>query len=162
MSVQIGGPAAVGRAHQELLTYWQSVRPPGGLPRRGDIDPSGFKRLLPCISLMDVKVSPRDYRVRLAGTALYGLFGREITGRRLGDIYPPAAAEAWRRELGAVVDGKRPAVGYHTLAWRAGAQMTVLWLRLPLAGPSGEVEMILGYDAAVGLSGEGFAEGRAA
>ena len=162
MSVQIGGASAVGRAHQELFAYWQSVRAPGCLPGRRDIDPAGFKRLLPSISLIDVERTPRDYRLRLAGTALYGLFGREITGRRLAEIYTPAAVEYWRRELNGVVDNRRPAVGYHSLAWRAGARMTVLWLRLPLAGASGEVEMVLGYDAAVGVAGEEHPEGRAA
>ena len=162
MSVQIGGPAAAGRAHQELFAYWQSARPPGRLPRRRDIDPAGFKRLLPWVSLIDVMPAPADYRVRLAGTALYGLFGREITGRRLGEIYPQAAAENWRRELGGLVERRRPAVGYHKLAWRGGANMTVLWLRLPLISESGEVEMILGYDAPVGLAGDDLSEGRAA
>ncbi len=162
MSVQIGGPAAAGRAHQELFAYWQSARAQGRLPRRKDIDPSGFRRLLPWISLIDVMPPPQDYRVRLAGTALYGLFGHEITGRRLGEIYPQAAAENWRRELGGVVERRRPAVGYHTLAWRGGANMTVLWLRLPLIDETGKVEMILGYDAAVGLAGDGRSDGRAA
>ena len=40
--------------------------------------------------------------------------------------------------------------------------MTVLWLRLPLASNGRDVDMILGYDAPVGLSGDQFSGIRAA
>ena len=38
--------------------------------------------------------SPRDYRLRLAGTGLYGVYGREITGKSLNDVYAAPAASA--------------------------------------------------------------------
>ena len=82
MAAQIGAPAAA-RAHQELFAYWASLRRGTRLPGRRDIHPEGFKRLLPTISLTDVLPGRADYRLRLAGTALHGVYGREITGRRL-------------------------------------------------------------------------------
>jgi hypothetical protein len=151
MAAQIGAPAAAARAHEELFAYWASRRNGARLPSRRDIEPGGFKRLLPTISLIDVRREPFDFRLRLAGTGLYGVYGREITGRTLSEVYNTAAADYWRVELGKVVAERRPTVGVHNLAWRGASHLSILWLRLPLAANGCDVDMILGYDAVVGL-----------
>lgn len=152
MAAQIGAPAAAARAHEEMLRYWASLRQGARLPGRHDINPGGFKRLLPTVSLIDVIPGPRpDFRIRLAGTDLYGVYGREITGRMLGDVYSSGAADYWRVELAKVVAERRPSVGVHNLAWRGASHLSILWLRLPLASDGERVDMILGYDAVVGL-----------
>ncbi|HEX5263098.1 MAG TPA: PAS domain-containing protein [Phenylobacterium sp.] len=157
MSAQIGAPGAAVRAHEELYAYWASLKEGAGLPGRGRLDPGDIKRLLPTVSLIDVLPGPRgeeapDFRMRLAGTGLYGVYGREITGRRLSEIYNSAAADYWRRELGKVVSEKRPAVGAHSLAWRGASHLSILWLRLPLASDGERVDMILGFDAVMGIT----------
>ena len=157
MAAQIGAPAAAARAHEELFAYWASLREGARLPGRRNLDPAGIKRLLPTVSLIDVVHEPRaggapEFRMRLAGTGLYGVYGREITGKRLGDIYNTAAADYWRLELGKVVAERRPAVGVHNLAWRGASHLSILWLRLPLASDGEDVDMILGLDAVVGMS----------
>ena len=162
MSVQMGAPATAMRAHEELFGYWSGLRRSGRLPRRADISPDGFKRLLPTVSLIDVEHEPRDYRLRLAGTGLYGVYGGEITGKRLKDIYNSASADYWRKELDKIVESGRPGVGHHNFAWRGAAHMTVLWLRLPLASNGRDVDMILGYDAVVGAPSDSFSGIRAA
>jgi hypothetical protein len=153
MTAQIGVPAAAVRAHEELFAYWASLKDGGRLPGRRHLDPGGMTRLLPTVSLIDVaRRDPMDFRVRLAGTGLYGVYGGEITGKSLGDIYNTGAAEYWRLELGKVIAERRPTVGVHNLAWRGASHLSILWLRLPLAANGSEVDMILGYDAVVGLS----------
>ncbi len=152
MAAQIGAPGAAARAHEELFAYWASLKEGARLPGRRDLDPGGMKRLLPTVSLIDVVPDPLDFRMRLAGTGLYGVYGREITGRRLSDIYNTAAADYWRVELGKVVSERRPAVGVHNLAWRGASHLSILWLRLPLASDGDQVDMILGLDAVVGMS----------
>lgn len=162
MVAQIGGPGAAVRAHEELFAYWASLRDGALLPGRRHLDPGGITRLLPTVSLIDVISSLRDgeapergaleFRMRLAGTALYGVYGREITGKRLTDIYNSAAADYWRAELGKVVAERRPAVGVHSLAWRGASHLSILWLRLPLSSDGGAVDMILGLDAVIGVS----------
>jgi hypothetical protein len=151
MAAQIGAPAAAARAHEELFGYWAALRRGAKLPARRDIDPAGIKRLLPTITLTDVRNDPIDYRIRLAGTALYGVYGREITGRTLAEVYSSSAADYWRVELGKVVQERRPLVGVHNLAWRGASHLSILWLRLPLASDGETVDMILGYDAVVGM-----------
>jgi len=156
MAAQLGASATAARAHEELFAYWASLRQPGRLPGRADIRPEDFKRLLPTVSLVDVLPSEhrRDYRLRLAGTGLYSVYGREITGQSLTDVYGSRAADYWRSELDKVVEERRPGVGCHSLAWRGAAHMSLLWLRLPLATDGRNVDMILGYDAVVGVQGD--------
>jgi hypothetical protein len=152
MVMQFGAQAAAARAHEELFAYWSSRRAGARLPCRADIQPDHFKRHLPTVSLIDVgQGRPRPYRMRLAGTGLYGLYGREITGRTLEEIYAASAADYWRRELDQVVESRRPQVGLHSFAWRGQPHQSVLWIRLPLASNGSEVDMILGYDAPLGL-----------
>jgi hypothetical protein len=153
MTAQIGVPAAAVRAHEELFAYWASLKEGPRLPGRRHLDPGGMKRLLPTVSLIEVaRQDPMDFRVRLAGTGLYGVYGGEITGKSLGDIYNTGAAEYWRLELGRVIAERRPTVGVHNLAWRGASHLSILWLRLPLAANGSEVDMILGYDAVVGMA----------
>ncbi|WP_333586942.1 PAS domain-containing protein, partial [Phenylobacterium sp.] len=111
MAAQIGASAAAARAHEEIYGYWAGLRRGARLPARGDIEPVALKRLLPTVSLIDVSRDPLDFRIRLAGTGLYGVYGREITGRSLTDVYNAAAADYWRSELSAVVEERRPGVG---------------------------------------------------
>ena len=154
MGMEMGAPATAVRAHEELFAYWASRRKGPRLPGRSEIHPDHFKRHLPTVSLIDIVRDPvtgeRTYRQRLAGTGLYTVYGREITGRTLDEIYNTAAAEYWRKELDKVATTGKPGVGFHSLAWRGAGHMSILWLRLPLASNGVEVDMIMGYDALVG------------
>ena len=159
MIAQTGGPATAVRAHEELFAYWASRRQGALLPARCNIHPAHVKRHLPTISLIDVVGAPRDYRLRLAGTGLYSVYGREITGQTLAEVYNAASAEYWRIELDKIVEQARPGVGVHNFAWRGASHMSILWLRLPLASNGRDVDMILGYDALLGVQGEHLASG---
>lgn len=162
MMTQIGAPASAVRAHEELFAYWASRREGSRLPSRESIHPDHFKRHLPTISLIDVIPGQQDYRLRLAGTGLYNVYGREITGRNLGDVYNAAAAAYWRAELDKVVQQRRPGAGVHNLSWRGAGHLSILWLRLPLASNGRDVDMILGYDVVIGQHGDAYSGIRAA
>jgi len=155
-------PAAIVRAHQEIYAYWASLRRAQSLPARRDIDPGALKRHLPTISLIDVQREPLDFRMRLAGTGLYDLFGREITGEALARVYPESEAEEWRQRLERVVRTRKPLLGAGALAWRDGGRLSTFWLRLPLAADGQTVDMILGFDAVAGSREEPVSGVRAA
>jgi hypothetical protein len=146
MSPQIGA-ATVLRAHEELFAYWSSLRRGRALPARANLDPARIKRLLPTVSLVQVLVAPGDYRVRLAGTGLWSVYGGEITGKRIDEIYNTAAGAYWRSEYNAVVGERGPRAGRHSMSWRGADHIHLLWLRLPLATDGRNVDVILGYDA---------------
>ena len=152
MAAQIGAPTAAIRAHEELYAYWAKLRAGPTLPGRRKLDPGPIKRLLPTVSLTEViRGEGLDFRIRLAGTGLYNVYGGEITGRRLCEVYSGGAAEDWRGELGKVVEARRPQAGVHNLSWRGASHLSLVWIRLPLASDGYNVDMILGYDAVVGL-----------
>ena len=153
MTPQTGGTSTAVRAHEELFAYWSSLKRRGRLPGRKHINPGDFKRHLPSVCLINVLRGEEgviDYRVRLAGTGLYGVYGQEITGKTLEEAYGPAAPY-WRAELDKVVTGKKPQAGVQSLSWRGLGHLSVVWLRLPLANNGRQVDMILGYDGLVGL-----------
>ena len=160
--MQIGTPISAVRAHEEMFAYWASRRQGGRLPGRASIQPDHFKRHLPTVSLIDVFGDPPDYRLRLAGTGLYGVYGREITGRGLEDVCTAQAAEYWRAELDKIVESRRPGVGLHSLAWRGATHLSILWLRMPLDSNGRDVDMILGYDVVIGQQADSVTGIRAA
>lgn len=136
--------------HEDIIGYWSSLRRGDRLPGRRDIDPVLLKRHLPTISLTDVWRDPLDFRFRLAGTGLYPLYGQEITGRKLEDVYSPDAAAYWRGVLEAVAKSGRPNAGRYQMRAPERGDRTLLWLRLPLASDGRTVDMVLGYDVIVG------------
>lgn len=139
--------------HEDVIGYWASLRRGGRLPARRDFDPAMLKRHLPAISLTQVWREPLDFRFRLAGTGLYPLYGKEITGRKLEDVYPPSAAEYWREALCGIVRSGRPSVGRYDMPGGGDGRSSgraMLWLRLPLASDGRNVDMVLGYDVVIG------------
>jgi hypothetical protein len=148
---QTAAPLSALRAHEDVFAYWASRRRRTRLPGRRDIEPMGLKRHLPTVSLIDVDAEALDFRIRLAGTGLYPVFGREITGLKLEQVYPAGETDYWREQLETVVRERKPAAGHHSLAWRGVGRLSLFWLRLPLASDGERVDMILGYDTVVGL-----------
>jgi len=151
MTAQFDTPAAAVRAHEELYGYWRQLGAEGRIPSRAEIHPAGFKRHLPGVSLIDVVHGGAKFRYRLAGTGLYRVYGRELTGLSLEGAFAMTAADYWTEELQKVVSGRRPAAGAHSLAWRGQPHLSVLWLRLPLSRDGRRVDMLLGFDALVGV-----------
>ncbi len=157
MLANYDSPAAAVRAHEELIGYWRRLRTEavrGRIPARAQIRPGDFKRHLPAISLIDVcrdAEGRRDFRLRLAGTDLYTVYGQEITGKGLTEVFQ-SDAPYWRAELDKVVDTRIPQIGIRPLAWRGVGAVSILWLRMPLAADGERIDMIFGYDALVGGS----------
>ena len=156
MERKLTEPNVASTGHQQVFAYWASLRAGGRLPSRAQIDPHHLKQLLPTVSLIDVVRDEIDgapavgYRQRLAGTGLYSVYGREITGRSLEEVYAGDEAGYWREQLDKVVAEARPLVGCQTVRSRPGAACSILWIRLPLASDGESVDMILGYDAPLG------------
>ncbi len=70
-----------------LYRYWDLRRGDALAPRRRDIDPVDFKRLLPSILLVDVLEDPLDFRYRVVGTAEVARRRRDPTGKSVATHY---------------------------------------------------------------------------
>ena len=83
---------------QLACAYWHDRRGDRPMPARGDLVPSGMRKFMPHVGLIDVirggeKVV--DYRIRLAGTRWEAVYG-PMTGRCLGEFLSPTLEARWR------------------------------------------------------------------
>ncbi len=139
---------------QAVFDYWRSKCRGGALPTRGDIDPSELAPYLPTVSLLDVKDDglKNTFQFRLAGTGLYDVYSREITGSRLTDLPPGSRRDYWDRVLNRVVARGKPSAGAMRSAISGRTHIAQFWVRLPLSTDGKTVSMILGFDKFVKLS----------
>lgn len=149
---EAGLPEAVHADLEAFLNYWHSKRGPRLMPARDDIRPEEIRRLLPGICLLDL-----DYRAghlerlrfRLAGTALYDMIGRDVTGLCLHDIIPPPVYRRVRHQFTQIIADGRPR--YRRITWPRGPRPHVVYERIlaPLGPPDGAPTMFIGMHAIV-------------
>ena len=84
-------------AVKAMYRYWRSKCQGDRLPRRADIDPLEFPRLLPNVTIVEVVADERRYIYRLVGTKEVEVRGRDPTGRSvLEGFFGPSVEDALR------------------------------------------------------------------
>ncbi len=138
---------------RELFDYW--IRSAGArpMPARSDLDPLNIPKLLPNLGLIDVGTDFDGARFRLAGTRLHEIYGREITGKRLGEVFAGETASYWRRVHSRVVETGFPLAGVVRGPAAGRDHILLYWLRLPLSEDGETVDRILCHDAGVPAAG---------
>jgi hypothetical protein len=96
-------------ATRELHAYWDRLRAGRAAPERSDLDPGAIKNLLGNVFLVEVTENQR-YVVRLAGTRICSLLGRELKGRTLAEAFAMKEAEDLYELLDTVSTNALPAV----------------------------------------------------
>lgn len=128
----------------ELYQLWQTKRGGRLMPSRGDFDPSEFRKLLPTIQLYDVGRVEGTYKVRLVGSALVELAGRDNTGKPPGYGLPEADARSIVEILNLVVRQRAPLFGCGRVHWISGkAYRKYEGCVLPLSDDNISVNIIL-------------------
>ncbi|MFV3076018.1 PAS domain-containing protein [Niveispirillum fermenti] len=127
------------------LALWRRAAGGAALPLVGALDLAAIDRtLLPNLALV---AGPADGHGRLfglfMGSAAAIATGRDITGRFLDEVYPPALYDTAHRFLLAVAHGRAPVYEEFAAGPDAGRTVQAAWLGLPLAGPDGAVSRIL-------------------
>ncbi len=126
-----------------LRSYWRRIGD-GRLPSRADLDPADITRILGNVMLVDVEHSPIRFRMRLCGTIVDRLFGRDFTGCYLDE----RGAEYFERDVltdyGDVVTTQRPHFLQRTVALGDGVWLAYQRLLLPLSENGADVDMLLG------------------
>lgn len=136
---------------RQLFEYWDARCVGEALPKRADIDPIDFPRLLPSISLLEVENAGQPQaehrvKVRLAGTRLRDMYGRETTGLYLDEFLPPQSDSYWTAAFTRVISQGKPAQGVLSLEDLGQLGTFQFWLRLPLVDAEGNIAMVLGLD----------------
>jgi hypothetical protein len=131
----------------ELFDYWRSRAPERKLPGRQHIDPIELGRLLSGMVLYDVErrgAAPR-FRVRIWGTAVTKLMGRDCSAGYVDEAGPAAINEGAVAALRDVAETGRPHYWKRTVPDAEGKKLTYSRLALPLASDGECVDMILAY-----------------
>lgn len=87
-------------ATRELYAYWDRIRGGEPAPRRSAVEPGEIRRILADTFILEV-LARGDYPVRLAGTRMCALYGREIKGAAFLGFW----SEADRQEIVTAVSG---------------------------------------------------------
>ena len=132
--------------HRQLFDYWLEKSGKKAMPCRDEISPAHFPRLLPNISLIDCEPKTGKFKIRLAGTRLREIFGREITGEYVDTFGIDSAPDYWSSICQQVKETTSPAQGIAKSPAGPNDHLVQFWLRLPLGSPSGQVEMLLALD----------------
>lgn len=72
---------------RQLHAYWDRLRGERAAPERGEIEPGEIRNLLADSFILETDPARRTSAVRLAGTRLCALFGRELRGSAFVDLW---------------------------------------------------------------------------
>ncbi|SMF16421.1 PAS domain-containing protein [Tistlia consotensis] len=70
-----------------LRDDWETWRGSAALPQRSALNPLALTYCLPNLALVDIEREPFRPRYRLVGTRLVDLWGRELRGRYVDEVY---------------------------------------------------------------------------
>jgi len=131
-----------------VFDYWLSCRQDAIAPSRSAFSPSAIPQYLPYVSLIDVEET-HGFRMRLAGTQLREIFGREVTGFAVSDLERMSNARYWSRACETVVETVAPAQGAIKSPRVTKDHLVQFWLRMPFIADDGQVRQLLGFDICI-------------
>ena len=100
------------RQLRDLYTYWVGLRHGRRIPPRAAFDPTAVPRLLPNLILLDVEPETGRQIVRVLGTRVAAVYGRDYTGKYLDEIYFGANLESVLNDYGTCAREGRPVLEY--------------------------------------------------
>ena len=119
-------------ATRALHAYWVSQCQGRCAPDRHDLDPAGMGGVLPYTFMLEVDGEPGRFPIRISGTRLDALFGRDLKGQVFADLWGDADHADMRAMLAGVLDGAQPAVAGFRSAPEGYAPVAFELLVLPL------------------------------
>ncbi|HUJ01995.1 MAG TPA: PAS domain-containing protein [Rhizomicrobium sp.] len=129
---------------QTILKAWREAK--DGFVVGRDIPSRPLSSVLRNLGLLEPLDRARDFRVRLAGTALLRRFGRDIKGATLSELYTQGAFERRRKWLTEAIDGERPVIHALTMQQGDGRPLSFERVYLPVLAPDRAAHWVLaGY-----------------
>lgn len=126
---------------QRLFQWWLTARGERRFPAREDFSPALMGRHLSTMVLHDVEPGEPEFRIRLVGTQIVDLVGRDLTGLRVGDLPnsgPMAARYRW------AVAERAPYMCLDLpIGWASKDYLSFSTLVLPLGPDDASVTMLI-------------------
>ncbi len=120
-----------------LYGYWKAKRGERSAPGRADIDPLEMPKLLPSLSIID---RPNGaYRVRLCGSKLAEIYGRELTGAPVAPETFGDSTNYWISLHDRLFERCEPLFGMDSLAWDGRKYIVFDWGAFPVVDDTGAV-----------------------
>ncbi|MCC6946434.1 MAG: PAS domain-containing protein [Bradyrhizobiaceae bacterium] len=114
-----------------LYAYWDRLRASRAAPERSDLDPGAIRTTLGDVFLLELAPGDRQ-TVRLAGTRICTLLGREWTGHPFAEPFAPEDRFRLLDLVGRVADTALPAVAAVVGRTADGRMLDLEMLVLPL------------------------------
>ncbi|ODR98394.1 hypothetical protein AUC68_08095 [Methyloceanibacter methanicus] len=140
-----------------LFAYWHEIADGRAMPARADFDPLKFPHLLPHLGLIDLREGFDRGYYRLAGTRLRDIYGQEITGLRLPEVFAGRWATPWYGIHSRIATEAVCAQGVVRGPTDDREHVVLSWLRLPLSDDGVRVDRILCHDMDTGEADTGMA-----
>jgi hypothetical protein len=132
---------------RELYAYWDRIRAGEAAPRRNDVEPGEIRRILADTFILEV-IGRDDILVRLAGTRMCSLYGREIKGLPFLGLWSTDDRETLAAIVSGICQDAAGAVLDVDLVSARGRQVACEFLLLPLRHGPASRDRILGSCAA--------------
>ena len=127
-----------------LFEAFDAMRGERSAPRREDLDLRQVRRLVPYLFIAEQDASSRDFRWRLAGTAVCALMGGEVTGRSFTTGWAEFEANLIRRVLTSVSASHQPALMRMRFITDQGQAIVAEMAAVPLMAADGQTTQVLG------------------
>ena len=114
-----------------LFSYWDGLRGERAAPERGEIEPGEIRHILADTFILEIGPDRRA-DIRLGGTRLCALFGRELKGQPLHELWPADAQDEMQHFIDIVVDETAGLVVGLVGATADDAQVDLEMILLPL------------------------------
>ncbi|GJD35219.1 PAS domain-containing protein [Methylobacterium aerolatum] len=79
-----------------LHAYWDQLRGDRAAPERSEIEPGEIRHLLADSLILELDVPAKSAVIRLAGTRVCALYGRELRGQPFSALWGDRSCDAWR------------------------------------------------------------------
>lgn len=132
--------------HQEtkaVFGHWNAMKRGAKAPARAAIEPRTFARHLSQICLLE-KSGP-DATIRLGGTDICALFGKELRGAQFGALFTRGARLSVQAALARALTLAQPMLIEAIGETESGRQIGVELLLLPLTDGQGHVTQVMTY-----------------
>ena len=134
-----------------LHQYWDAKRGQSAVLAKQSIDPVELRDILPHLFMIEANGTPPRFRIRLVGTGVTRLIGRDSTGRYVDEVVGEEKRQAAIAPYSAVITEGRPIAKRGPLVWldsRNWIETEVLLLPVTRSGTG--VDFILGATVEVG------------